>query len=292
VTLIAQAYIHVKPPEGSDLTLERSLEILDEVATRAALEVYRVADLDLMVEEGSRKAWAGVLAIGAVFTHYGSVRSSIDYMIKDAKWFGEIVTSSFVDEAQIPAECVVRKERRLGVPGRLRRALEELNTLSEQPNPSRGAIRKVSGEIEGILQDIDEPSDQTAIEEEIPRPYKPRLPGLPPPSRAALPPSVPEIASPKRRRLRRRKRVGIPSPEHSLFDALDGSSIHALIDVREDGELVELDDGSLWRIAPGDITQSVLWLPTQSVRVSRIDSGAFRLRNLGTGSSVSAVRES
>ena len=35
--------------------------------------------------------------------------------------------------------------------------------------------------------------------------------------------------------------------------------------------IVELEDGSLWRIWPGDIALTLNWLPTTDLRVSEID---------------------
>jgi hypothetical protein len=290
VTLIAQAYLHLKPLDESELTLEHALEVLDAVATRAALEVYDLVDLDLIVEEGSKKLWAGAIAIGAFLSHYGSIREGLDYLINDARRFGEVVTSSFVEEARIPSECVYRKERRLGVPGRLRRALNELNALSQQPDASSAQIRAVSEQIEGILRDVDEPADQLAVRQGLPAPDRPTPGRLPDPSRDALPAYVMEIVRERPRRLRRRKRVGrSPTDTLTIAESTDGTRM--VLEVREDGELVELDDGSLWRVIPGGMTQTILWLPTQAVRVTRASSGLYRLRNQTTGDSVSAFRE-
>jgi hypothetical protein len=44
-----------------------------------------------------------------------------------------------------------------------------------------------------------------------------------------------------------------------------------LIKKHDKSGIVELEDGSLWRIWPGDIALTLNWLPTTDLRVSEID---------------------
>jgi hypothetical protein len=43
-----------------------------------------------------------------------------------------------------------------------------------------------------------------------------------------------------------------------------------LIKKHDKSRIVELEDGSLWRIWPGDIALTLDWLPTANLRVSEI----------------------
>jgi hypothetical protein len=43
-----------------------------------------------------------------------------------------------------------------------------------------------------------------------------------------------------------------------------------LIKKHDKSRIVELEDGSLWRIWPGDIALTLNWLPTTDLRVSQI----------------------
>lgn len=210
LTLIAQSYLHVRQLDQRQLTLERSLEVIDRVATQAALAVYETVDLELVVEDGSRKVWATVLAVGAVLSQYGSIRSGADYLVNDAKQFGQIVSSAFVNEARVPPECVVRKERRLGAPGRLLRALKELDRLSQTPGATPAEIRAVSRQLEEVLRDFDDVEDRAKIRAQIPEPYGSKLPEPSLPTEA-VPAQAPRVEAVTARRLRRRKRVSRPA---------------------------------------------------------------------------------
>lgn len=66
-----------------------------------------------------------------------------------------------------------------------------------------------------------------------------------------------------------------------------------LIEVIDDGEKLQLMDGSTWSINPGDIPTVCTWLPTSEIKVENIDSTdmfSFRLTNLSEGVSVFAMK--
>jgi hypothetical protein len=62
----------------------------------------------------------------------------------------------------------------------------------------------------------------------------------------------------------------------------------------EKSHIVELDDGSRWRIWPGDIAVTLQWLPTTVLHVSEIDDElcSHALVNQTDGSRVRAIRAS
>lgn len=66
-----------------------------------------------------------------------------------------------------------------------------------------------------------------------------------------------------------------------------------IVEVEDDGQTVELDDGSTWNVPLGDNTISICWYETQRIVVE--ESGdkdyPYRLRNLDTsGDVVKAIR--
>ena len=68
-----------------------------------------------------------------------------------------------------------------------------------------------------------------------------------------------------------------------------------IIEVLEDGLLIELDDGSRWAIKPGDIGKTAVWYETQRIVVEENDSSVYpyKLKNLDTSTqeTVEASRE-
>lgn len=65
-----------------------------------------------------------------------------------------------------------------------------------------------------------------------------------------------------------------------------------IINVEDDGQTVELDDGSTWSVSIGDNTLSICWYPTQRVVIEHgSDPGyPYRLRNLDTSGDVVKAR--
>jgi hypothetical protein len=66
-----------------------------------------------------------------------------------------------------------------------------------------------------------------------------------------------------------------------------------LIEVLNDGEKVQLMDGSEWLINPGDLPTVCIWLPSSEIKVEQVNStGMFthRLKNLSEGSSAFAMK--
>jgi len=59
---------------------------------------------------------------------------------------------------------------------------------------------------------------------------------------------------------------------------------HHISDVKKDGLVVCLDDGSVWDVSVGEHTKSICWYPTMRVVVEENDSSThpFNLKNLDT----------
>jgi hypothetical protein len=64
-----------------------------------------------------------------------------------------------------------------------------------------------------------------------------------------------------------------------------------LIEKHDKSYIVELEDGSRWRIWPGDIAATLQWLPTTELRVKEIDDEfcSHALINQEDGSQVRVI---
>jgi hypothetical protein len=60
--------------------------------------------------------------------------------------------------------------------------------------------------------------------------------------------------------------------------------VHNIMEILEDGQIVQLNDLSKWRIRSGDISKTVIWYPTQRIIVEENESDIYpyRLKNLDT----------
>ena len=63
-----------------------------------------------------------------------------------------------------------------------------------------------------------------------------------------------------------------------------------LIETHDDGTALELMDGSIWYIWPGDLPTAALWLPTSEIEIREIadEVCSHTLTNLATGETVKA----
>ncbi len=57
-------------------------------------------------------------------------------------------------------------------------------------------------------------------------------------------------------------------------------------EIKDDGLVVDLVDGSSWLINPGDWTITIRWLPGQRIEIKEGD-GSYSLTNIDTAQSVS-----
>lgn len=188
MTKIAEAYMRL------DIRLDRRDKIefkqyLEKQAHIYAAELFH-QDVTFVVhvEDGSVKAW--VLVGGILFTNalvqYGSVRTGMDYAIRDARYFSENVLNDIKSSGVSPNE-IGRFERRLGVPGRLKRIFNRIDNLKKEGrNLSKteydrefSLIRK---QLIKTLDQIDNRNDLKLVRNSLPRvlesslPESPRLP--------------------------------------------------------------------------------------------------------------------
>lgn len=135
MTKIAETYIHLK----LDATDELRIKVKDFLYRRGnalAKEVFPAdVTVSATVEDGSIKARLTVMGviylIFSGISNYGSFRSGIDHIVKDAKRFSHYVISDFVKETAVSHDKVIRLEKRLGVPGMIQRLFKRIDRLKE-----------------------------------------------------------------------------------------------------------------------------------------------------------------
>ncbi len=71
-----------------------------------------------------------VLVLGIMYgvtVGYGSFRSGIDHIVKDAKNISEKTISYLIEKEGISRTEIIRNERRLGIPGKIQRVFNKIN---------------------------------------------------------------------------------------------------------------------------------------------------------------------
>ncbi|MEH6518735.1 MAG: hypothetical protein V7742_18815 [Halioglobus sp.] len=176
MSTLSVAYVHLKL-SASVSEIEAVQEYLTIIGKNYAHELYKQEIyIEVHVEAGSLKAWvvvAGSLYIG--IGQYGSFRSGIDHLVKDARTFGEAVSSTFIETADIDNEKVYRIERRLGIPGRIKRLLSKIDQIEQADYVSRLAVRDLSDlrlEVQGIVDDLDSEEDISLLVSNLPNVYR------------------------------------------------------------------------------------------------------------------------
>jgi hypothetical protein len=71
-----------------------------------------------------------------------------------------------------------------------------------------------------------------------------------------------------------------PAPIQSQF-YLTGQG-HWIDEVMADGEVIKLEDGSLWKVSPIDTVDSQVWLPVTSITVIEGDDPEFTYKLVNT----------
>ena len=112
-----------KLQEAGTLLLER----LEPLVRAAYVDDGRALPVSLTVriERGSTKVWVTVTSLVSALVFYGSIRQSIDYMIKDAKNLSALVAREVPNVTPL-GDTPSYRERRLGAPGQLRRLFQQV----------------------------------------------------------------------------------------------------------------------------------------------------------------------
>lgn len=141
--------------EFGEIDLEKTEKYLKEIVAKYSNLIYR-QDTEVLVgiEDGSLKvklAIAGAIYIG--IGQYGSFRSGIDYLIKDAKSLKEIVTSEMVRNGLDETDIIDSKRMHCD-PDRIRRVLLAIDRLESRKGISKNELLKEVSRIKTSIRNI------------------------------------------------------------------------------------------------------------------------------------------
>ncbi|MEC6831200.1 hypothetical protein VXS06_05400 [Photobacterium toruni] len=170
---IAGTYIYIKDvPDG--LSKEKIKFFLDEkVSSWAEAKFKTSVRVVIEVEDGSIivKIGIGAVALYTMVANYGSFRTGIDYIVKDARTFSEYVIEQTKAEENIPNDAISRTEKRLGVPGKIQRYLKDidkLNSLNLSHVERQERLDGLKAEFLNIIELLEDNRDRNAFAEAIP----------------------------------------------------------------------------------------------------------------------------
>lgn len=128
---------------------------LKELTSKYSNIIYdQQVEVLVRLEEGSLKI--NLVIIGAIYIcigQYGSFRSGIDYLIKDAKSLKELVTSELVKNGLNEADIIENKKIHCD-PDKIRRVLLSIERIESSKNISRGDTRKELSKVRTSVKNI------------------------------------------------------------------------------------------------------------------------------------------
>lgn len=156
---LAEGYIHVNPYMASRGRLVEIGEVCSAAAVEIAQRVYGGGvTLYIRIEEGSAKAWFGVVAgLAGAIAAYPNLRTGAIALSNDAREFGGYINTTFIEKSKAKEEQVLRVERRTKTPGKITRVIKHLDELNETPaKPERRRLElaMVRMELEAIEKDL------------------------------------------------------------------------------------------------------------------------------------------
>lgn len=178
---LSETYLHldIKIDESGKSKLKN---YLSSKAPLYAEGIYKQElEFAVYVEDGSLKVWIATAGIiYASVAGYGSFRSGIDYLVKDARAISERVFEDVI-KAGVPQDRVVNFQRRLGVPGQIKRVLADINELERERahlsahelNSKLASIRRA---LERISKNLDHQEDANLLRRNIPDLLKASIP--------------------------------------------------------------------------------------------------------------------
>jgi hypothetical protein len=152
--LLAETYLRVSIdlPERYRGELVRYLVPVAEVV---AQNIYGAPiPIEVGVLEGSTRIWINAVAasLAGLMVGYGTFRQSIDYLAGDARLFGEAMRDKVISIGLSDDEIAVF-QRRLGVVGRIQRALIRIDRL-ENNHLYKEEVKEERERVKAILFDI------------------------------------------------------------------------------------------------------------------------------------------
>lgn len=182
---IGQAYIRFDINANEDFKKEFEKYLLN-LGKKFSTELYHREFLEgnihflVEFEDGSLKSRLkifGKLAIGALVM-YGGVRTGVDYIIRDSQAITEHVAITLSNDPNVGNQ-IRRVERRLGIPGKIKRLYNDINKLQNDRDnlteiEQTRLVEKIQNNFESLLDELDNQEIQTVrqylMQENIPVP--------------------------------------------------------------------------------------------------------------------------
>lgn len=147
--------------EFSELDLQETEQYLKEIVSKYSDLIYRQqTEIYVELEDGSLKVRLAI--IGAIYIgigQYGSFRSGIDYLIKDANSLQEIVTSEIVRNGLNESDIIESKRLHCD-PHKIRRVLLAIDRLESKSSITEvdrlKEISKIKTSVRNICNSIKE----------------------------------------------------------------------------------------------------------------------------------------
>lgn len=173
--LVAETYIHIKlPARNQEEFILNSKRALKKYARQSARRNFKKdVYIEISLEDGSiiAKIKVGIKGLIIFTIAYGGVRTGIDYYVKDARAFSEYVIENYEDEVNIQEKDVIRLERRLGLPGKIKRYFKEMDKLDSDDlndNQKRELLSKLKKDLVVILKSIDSQQERQILVNSLP----------------------------------------------------------------------------------------------------------------------------
>jgi hypothetical protein len=188
-------YTRTLEPSEVEAAAARLLEAAERAAQRHFGDRYERLRITVVarIEGGSTRTWVTIGALLTALNSYGNLRQSIDYLVKDAQSVGQAILSETSHSLGIN-EHPAGQQKRLGVPGRLRRLFvrvekgelspEEATSQAVRLLERHGGIDSMS-EVPRLARQLRSELTEVAAQQERPktslpvRSHRPVL-GLPP----------------------------------------------------------------------------------------------------------------
>ena len=134
-------YTETLPDSELESAAGRLLQLADGACRDYFAQRYEQLGITVVarVEIGSTRIWTTIKAVTTALMLYGSLRQSADYLAKDGDWLSRLILPNVASTIGLQSNRPKRQERRLGVPGELRRlfALVERGDMSAEEATSR-----------------------------------------------------------------------------------------------------------------------------------------------------------
>lgn len=130
MALLAETYLNCSVNFPLEADREELAVFLQARAKEVFSSVYGITgDTYVETENGSLKVWMqAAAALSVAVAGYGEFRSGIDYLVSDAQKFSETMREIFL-ETGVKESSIDVFQRRLGVVGRIRRILVQIERL-------------------------------------------------------------------------------------------------------------------------------------------------------------------